>query len=93
MVTIIQQVHATDGFRCAHPTADAHDKRARCARLSGLRISIRFLAALRAAYPKGLRRPERSIQSNVQEALKRKLFSIIKGKGKEKSEGIEIILR
>jgi len=38
-----------------------------------------------------LRRPERSIQSNVQEALKRKLFSIIKGKGKEKSEGIEII--
>ena len=26
------------------------DKRARCARLSGLRIRIRFLAALRAAY-------------------------------------------
>ncbi len=26
------------------------DKRARCARLSGLRISIRFLTALRAAY-------------------------------------------
>ena len=44
-----------------------------------------------AAQPEGLRRPERSIQSNVQEALKRKLFSIIKGKGKEKAEGIEII--